>query len=67
MNTANLLWGVLFGAIGFAYFLYGRKQHRTPPLICGLALMGFPYFVDNTIALAAIGLTLCVAPYFFRY
>ncbi len=66
MNTANLLWGVLFGAIGSAYILYGRKQRRTVPLICGLLLIGFPYFIDNTVMLAAIGLALCIAPYFIR-
>ncbi len=64
MNTANLLWGVLFGAIGFVYFRYGRKQQRTAPMVCGLALMGFPYLVDNTVAIAIIGIALCIAPYF---
>lgn len=64
INTASLLWGLLFGAIGFAYYRYGRKQERTAHAVCGLALMVFPYFIDNNIALAAIGLTLCVAPHF---
>ena len=63
-STANLLWGLLFGAVGFVYFYYGRKQKRAVPFICGLALMGFPYFVDNTYAVAAIGAALCALPYF---
>ena len=63
-STANLLWGLLFGAIGFVYFRYGRKQQRTAMLVCGLALIVFPYFIDNTLALAAIGAALCIAPYF---
>lgn len=66
-NTANLLWSLLFGVIGFAYFRYGRKQQRTALTVCGLVLMGFPYFVDNTLVLAVIGLVLCIAPYFIRY
>jgi len=65
-NTANLLWSILFGAIGSAYLLYARKQRRTVALICGFLLIGFPYFIDNTVILAAIGLALCAAPYFFR-
>ena len=36
------------------------------PLICGLCLMGFPYFVSNPFLLVAIGVVLMVLPYFFR-
>ncbi len=66
-NTANLLWSLLFGAIGFVCFRYGRKQQRMAMVVCGIALIVFPYFIDNTFALAAIGIALCVAPYFLRY
>jgi hypothetical protein len=36
------------------------------PLVCGLALMIFPYFVANSIALVAIGVVLMAIPYFLR-
>jgi hypothetical protein len=36
------------------------------PLVCGLALMIYPYFIPNVIALVAIGLALTAVPYFFR-
>ena len=36
MTTAQLLWGVLFGSIGFGYFLYGKKQRAIAPFLCGL-------------------------------
>jgi len=42
-----LLWGLLFGSIGLGYFIYGKKQRAVVPLVCGLALMLFPYFVSN--------------------
>jgi hypothetical protein len=35
-------------------------------LVCGLALMAFPYFVSNTIALVAVGVVLIAIPYFVR-
>jgi len=66
LNEWWLLWGLLFGAFGFAYFMYGRKQKAVVPLVCGLALMIFPYFVANTILLAAIGVVLIFVPYFIR-
>jgi hypothetical protein len=65
-SSASLLWGVVFGAVGFAYFVYGKKQQRFVPLLCGMGLMAFPYFVSNTAILVVVGLVLSVTPYFFR-
>ena len=36
------------------------------PLLCGLALMVFPYFVANNILLVLIGVGLMAIPYFFK-
>lgn len=66
LNTSSLLWGLLFGSIGIGFLIYGRKQRAVVPLICGLALMIFPYFVSNTILLIAVGIVLIAIPYFVR-
>jgi hypothetical protein len=66
LNASILLWGVLFGSIGFGFFLYGRKQRAIVPLACGLALMVFPYFVSGTLPLIAVGIVLMAIPYFVR-
>ncbi len=66
MNTATLLWGLLFGSIGMGFFIYGKRQQAAVPLLCGLALMVFPYFVTNAVALVAIGIVLMAIPYFVR-
>ncbi|HEY2529976.1 MAG TPA: hypothetical protein VGJ20_18900 [Xanthobacteraceae bacterium] len=66
MNASSLLWGVLFGSIGLGFLIYGRKQRAVVPLVCGLALMIFPYFVSNTILLVVIGVGLMAIPYFLR-
>jgi hypothetical protein len=66
VSTSQLLWGVLFGAIGLGFFVYGRRQRAVVPLLCGVALMLFPYFVANAIALIAIGAALMAVPYFIR-
>jgi hypothetical protein len=57
---------LLFGSIGLGFLIYGRKQRAVVPLICGLTLMVFPYFVSNTILLVVIGVVLIAIPYFFR-
>jgi hypothetical protein len=57
---------LLFGSIGLGFFVYGRKQRAPIPLLCGIALIVFPYFVSNTLLLVAIGALLIAVPYFFR-
>ena len=66
MDTASLFWGLVFGSIGFGFFWYGRKQKAIVPLVCGLSLMAFPYFVSGTLPMLAIGLGLMAIPYFVR-
>ena len=66
MNTAWLMWTVLFGSFGLAFFVYGRRQKAPVPLVCGLALMVTPYFLSNTYLLCAVGFGLIALPYFVR-
>ncbi len=66
MDSQSLIWGVIFGSIGLGYFVYGKKQRSVVPLVCGLGLMVFPYFVSNTVVLVIVGLLLSAIPYFVR-
>jgi hypothetical protein len=66
LNTALLLWGVIFGSVGFGYFLYGRKQKAAIPLVCGIALMLAPYFISSSLALVFVGVTLAVVPFYVK-
>jgi len=67
MNTSSLLWSLVFGSVGLGYFIYGKKQRAVIPLVCGLALMIFPYFVSSTFAMVSIGGVLAVIPYFVSF
>ena len=67
MNTATLLWGVVFGSIGLGFFVYGKRQRAPVPLLCGLALMVFPYFVSGTWPTVLVGAGLMAIPYFVRF
>lgn len=66
MSTSLLLWGLLFSSIGVGFFLYGKKQKAVVPLVCGLALMVYPYFVTNSVLLVVIGVVLMAIPYFVK-
>jgi hypothetical protein len=66
MNTATLLWGVIFGSIGAGFFVYGKRQGAPVPLLCGIALCVFPYFVSNSWLMVVVGAALMAIPYFVR-
>jgi len=65
-STATLYWGLLFGSIGLGFFLYGKKQKRAVPFICGIGLMIVPYFISSPLILVAAGIVLVAATYFIR-
>ncbi len=67
MNEASLLWSVLFGGIGIGFFSYGRRQQSVVPLVTGVVLMAFPYFMPNNTVLIIVGLALLFVPYLARY
>ena len=66
MDTSSFLLGLVFSSIGLGFFIYGRKQKLAMPLICGIALMVYPYFVSSNALLVAIGVALIAIPYFVR-
>ena len=61
-----LFAGLLFGVIGLAAFMYGRKQARFSAMAIGTALMVYPYFVGRAWLLWTIGVALCAGLYVFR-
>ncbi|ENU23052.1 hypothetical protein F993_02200 [Acinetobacter proteolyticus] len=67
MNATQLFLGVIFSSIGLGYFMYGKKQKMTVPLVCGLVLMLFTYFIDSTAMISIIGVVLSILPYFLRF
>jgi len=66
-GTSQLIWGMLFGAIGLGFFIYGKKQKAVIPFFTGIALLTFPYFVSNVYMLVIIGIILVALPYFSRF
>jgi len=65
-GTSLLIWGMVFGAIGLGFFIYGKKQKAVVPLVTGIALFMFPYFISNVYMLVIVGVVLVVLPYFVK-
>ena len=55
----------IFSVIGLGYLTYGKKSQQLFMLICGIALMGYPYLVDGTAYIILIGVGLSALPFLF--
>jgi hypothetical protein len=62
MDSSALWVGMLFGAIGGGYFLYGKKQADAPAMLVGFLLCFVPYFIPNLIVLSILSLALMAVP-----
>jgi len=54
---------VVFSVIGIGYLSYGKKTRQLAMVICGIALMAYPYFLDGTISVVLVGLGLSLLPF----
>ena len=59
----SLVASILAGAIGAGYFLYGKRQTKFVPMLAGVLLCIYPYFVDSLPWLLGIGIVLVAAPF----
>jgi hypothetical protein len=61
--VGNLFFGIVAGAIGVAYLVYGRRQTKLVPVIAGVLLCIYPYFVESWLWLGVVGALLLAAPF----
>ena len=66
MDTSTLMWEVILGSIGLGFFIYGKKQKAIVPLISGVGLMVFPYFVSNVFILVTTGVVFIALPFVLK-
>jgi len=63
----SLVVGIVAGAIGMAYFIYGKRQARFAPMLAGVLLCIYPYFTDSLLWLCLIGAVLVAAPFLIDF
>ena len=66
INWWNIISGFVFGIIGWFAFIHGKKEKSWRPMVIGIALMVYPYFVSNTVLAVIIGMALTAALYFWK-
>jgi len=62
----DLFAAILFGAIGMGAFVFGKKSAKMKPMIVGIALMGYPYFISQTWLLYLVGVLLTGSLFVWR-
>jgi hypothetical protein len=65
-SPAALFASLVFGVIGFAAFMYGKKHAVMVPMVLGIGLMVFPYFVPDAWMIWLVGGLLTAAIWYFR-
>jgi hypothetical protein len=58
LDANQLIVAMLVSLVGFALFVYGKKQRRAPHLVAGIALMVYPYFVSSVVLVLLIAAAL---------
>jgi len=66
METADIFLALLFGSIGFGYFMYGRRKQNIVARYCGIAMIVYPYLASSAWEMLAVGAGLMLAPRFIE-
>jgi hypothetical protein len=61
--AATLYFSIVTSALGLAYILYGRRQSKIVPVVAGVLLCFYTYFVDGWLWLCVVGAALALAPF----
>jgi heme/copper-type cytochrome/quinol oxidase subunit 2 len=56
---ASLLWG----SVGFGYFIYGKKQQSLSPMVGGILMMIVSYFIASALLMSLICILVIVMVY----
>lgn len=66
MTFYYLFGALLFGSIGLVAFMIGKKRSSAVLMVVGIALMGYPYLISNTVLMYSIGVLLTLALFILR-
>lgn len=62
----TIVIGFLFGTIGLAYAVYGKKAEEYSFLIFGVLLMAYSYFVPGVLWGSIVGALLAGGPFIMK-
>ena len=66
LDLSKIAANIIFSGIGFVAFMYGKKNALWRPMLIGVALMAYCYFLSETLVIYIVGIALTAALYFWR-
>ncbi len=63
MDVWSILAAVVFSTVGLVYVKQAKANADVTRLLCGLALLAFPYFVGGALWIALVGAALTALPF----
>jgi hypothetical protein len=63
VDPLYLFTALCWGAIGFGFFIYGRKQRRPVPMIGGILLIASSYAARTPLTLSMVGIAVVFGMY----
>jgi len=66
-SPSQLFIGLVAGAIGVGYFVYGKREGRFVAMLSGVGLCVYPYLVTGTLWLCVVGGALLAAPFLLDF
>lgn len=63
----GLVVGLIVGAFGAAYFVYGKRREKISFIVSGIALCVYPYLSDSPFVLIALGALFLAFPFWVKY
>ena len=67
MFDTNILYtSLIFSSFWIWYFIYWKKAWKLIPLISGIILMIYPYFITNVYYSIIIWVILIILPFFIK-
>jgi len=54
---------MIAGSFGVGYFVYGKRTQKMVPLLVGVLLCIYPYFIESIFWLIVVGVLLLAAPF----
>jgi hypothetical protein len=65
-STSSLFSSLFISCIGMGYFLYGKKAAKLWPLLAGIALGIYPFFISSVLLMWLIAAGIMVGVYALR-
>jgi hypothetical protein len=62
-NAKFLFASLIWGSVGFGYFIYGKKQSTTWPMIGGIAMMALSYVIASWALMSVFCVLIIAAVY----